>query len=526
MDRFDLVSKNEQSPLRTFLDQTNRYHLPLLIILAVAVRLPDLTSTDRFILGWRPTDLASIALNYYRHGFDFFFPQVHWGGNGPGYVEMEFPLLPFMIALAYKAFGIHDWVAIVIPFLSGIGLVVCTYLLARLVANSVVAVFAGIIVAVSPALIPLTTELWPDPPMVFLASLSMFELIKWTKSDSWVDLIVGAISASLAILLKLTALYILVPIFFLYIHKYRRLWWTKLQGWILLLIVVGPPVLWYWHSYTLYRDYHNTFGILTGGYMKFGTLEILFSPSFYSHTVLKLATYHLGIFASAGLAIGLFLYKRFHPISMRYWLASCVLYVLVAARGIEIGHYQYLLPVLTPCAVLSAEGLEWATRRLAKSSWTPTFIMKNSVLLTIVLLSMLASSMFGTVSFRERDQYAWPLWEKWKKAGVAAGRVTEPGSLIIVSDPQMDQVAPGRHMTPPDVFYFSDRRGWYMSLSWLTSQAIDSLRNMGAKYFVVPGCYATYFAQQRNHIEEYLSAYYTIVMNNEDAIIYELQRKK
>ena len=32
--------------------------------------------------GWRPTDLASIALNYYPDGFDFFYPQVFWGGGG------------------------------------------------------------------------------------------------------------------------------------------------------------------------------------------------------------------------------------------------------------------------------------------------------------------------------------------------------------------------------------------------------------------------------------------------------------
>src|SRR5262245_17887806 len=87
--------------------------------LAFLVRAP--------ILGWRPSDLASIALSYFRNGFHFFYPQVFWGGNGPGYVEMEFPLLPFVTALLFKCFGVHEWLCIAVSEMMGLCLVWTIY---------------------------------------------------------------------------------------------------------------------------------------------------------------------------------------------------------------------------------------------------------------------------------------------------------------------------------------------------------------------------------------------------------------
>ena len=93
--------------------------------LTFAAQLAVLSQRDVVILEWRPTDLAAIALNYYRNGFDFLHPQILWGGNGPGYVEMEFPLTPVLASpCCIRVFGVHDWVALAIPMMFGIGLAV------------------------------------------------------------------------------------------------------------------------------------------------------------------------------------------------------------------------------------------------------------------------------------------------------------------------------------------------------------------------------------------------------------------
>src|SRR5919197_5276001 len=59
---------------------------------------------------WRQADVAMIAENFYRHGFNLFYPQINWAGPAPGYVGTEFPLVPFLAAGLYQIFGVQDWI--------------------------------------------------------------------------------------------------------------------------------------------------------------------------------------------------------------------------------------------------------------------------------------------------------------------------------------------------------------------------------------------------------------------------------
>ena len=56
---------------------------------------------------WRQSDTAAIARNFARYGMNLFRPQIDWGGAGPGYVETELPLLPWLTAGLYLVFGEH-----------------------------------------------------------------------------------------------------------------------------------------------------------------------------------------------------------------------------------------------------------------------------------------------------------------------------------------------------------------------------------------------------------------------------------
>jgi 4-amino-4-deoxy-L-arabinose transferase-like glycosyltransferase len=120
------------------------------VALTFAAQMAVLSQRDVVILEWRPADLAAIALNYYRNGFDFLHPQILWGGNGPGYVEMEFPLLPYCVALLYSVFGVHDWVALVIPMMCGIGLAVVVNRLTAHFFGAAAGFIAGLFVATAP----------------------------------------------------------------------------------------------------------------------------------------------------------------------------------------------------------------------------------------------------------------------------------------------------------------------------------------------------------------------------------------
>src|SRR6266496_3051917 len=80
-----------------------RYAAVIIIVFGILIRLPltflplTYSTTDT----WRQADTASIAHNFIKSG-NILYPQINWGGNGPGYVEAEFQLMPFIVSILYR----------------------------------------------------------------------------------------------------------------------------------------------------------------------------------------------------------------------------------------------------------------------------------------------------------------------------------------------------------------------------------------------------------------------------------------
>jgi hypothetical protein len=71
-----------------------RHELLLLsAILACGLAIRVIEISQPFVDAWsrREADVAMIAENFYRTGFNIFQPQVNWAGNAPRYVGTEFP---------------------------------------------------------------------------------------------------------------------------------------------------------------------------------------------------------------------------------------------------------------------------------------------------------------------------------------------------------------------------------------------------------------------------------------------------
>ena len=84
-------------------------HRFLLGILALAL-LPRLIHLDSRPLGphaWRQCDTASVARNFHQNGYRLSAPQIDWAV--PGFVEMEFPLFPWVTSLGDAAVGEAEW---------------------------------------------------------------------------------------------------------------------------------------------------------------------------------------------------------------------------------------------------------------------------------------------------------------------------------------------------------------------------------------------------------------------------------
>lgn len=507
------------------LNRHGAIHVVVLLVSFVLARYELLSRLDSPVFGWRPADGGGIALNYFRHGFRFLYPQVLWGTSGNGYVEMEFPLIPYSTALLFKVFGAHEWVQLVLPMAAGLGLVWLTYCAGRRYFDARIALLAAWLVAVTPVLVMLTdTGIWADPPMVLCAGFGLYALAMGVEEQRLSWLVLGSASISLAVLLKLTALYIGLPVAFVFWKKYgAKLLWTP-QVWLVGAGILLPPLAWYWHAHGLYVQYHNTFGITGGGHLKFGGASLYGNPSFYGRTLRRVALYHLTPLFALGFCYGVYRLRARRSAFVLCWLAAIFVYIFVAAGGVNSGHYHYLMPLLPVFPLTAAVGMvdlfdAVAPRLAQKATWLPRAALVASVLVLVLSVAAAQSRFFA----RDREIDA-TMWWKKKRAGQKLKALTRDGSLIVVVDAHMNAETPETAMTPPDVFYFADRRGWYLATAWLTVNGVEELHRQGASTLIVSWLKPSDYAARGDAVISYLARSYATIMDDDDGLAFALDR--
>src|SRR5262245_48737154 len=194
-----------------------------LIALALALRCLGLTAPLLDYHSWRQADTAAIARNYARNGYHLFYPQVDWGGLTPGYVESEFPLYTYSLALLYGLFGDHVWLGRLLTALAGAASAVALYGLIRSSADqpgatapSRVALYAGLALALMPFPVYFGRTVMPDTWMLLAAILAIWTFRRWLDRPSTGRYLVALLCGALAPLAKTPNLLIVaVPLTYL-----------------------------------------------------------------------------------------------------------------------------------------------------------------------------------------------------------------------------------------------------------------------------------------------------------------------
>jgi 4-amino-4-deoxy-L-arabinose transferase-like glycosyltransferase len=530
-------------------DPRPRSQKAILLILAVALisRLPLVLDPARAVVGWRQSDLASVARNFYEHGHSLLYPQIDWGGAGPGFVEMEFPLVPWALGWLYRLTGgVHESLAGLLPTLSAIVTALVTYALGRRLFGNVAAIGAGVIVAVSPAFAGASQSLLSDPPMVAGCVLGLYAFLRWTDNRDeaggeggglgW--FLLSAISVAIAILLKPTAALIGLPLAWLAWLRFGRSIWLRPSLWLFAGLTLAPSLLWYWHAHALGATYGNTFGVIGSGYSKFTHPDLLLAREFYTRLAWRIGVYLLTPIGLLLFVAGLLRRPRpGQPIAWlaHIWMLACALYVAAIAEGNhQMIHYQ--LPLLPPMALLAGWGLDavvaWTRTRLAATApWAPAAVATAAGLL-------FAFSVFAAdyVYYTRADPSQ--LNRVMRERGQAVGQVLRADALIIyvtadfgnasLSGSASGAAMPrGSHMTPPDVFYFSGHRGWYLAIPWVTADEIAAMQQKGARYVVVSsymGDEVEEFRRGKPEIFASLRAHYAQILDRKDLVAFDLMQ--
>jgi len=151
---------------------------------------------------WRECDYAAVARNFYREGMNFLYPRIDWRGDGPGYAEMEFPVIPWTMAALYKIFGYHEVIGRVLIYAFSLLTLCIFFLLARRLLPPWGAFAASLFFVLSPLAVRVSNSLQPEGPMLFFYVATIYAFIRWLEADRWIRYGAALSATALAILIK------------------------------------------------------------------------------------------------------------------------------------------------------------------------------------------------------------------------------------------------------------------------------------------------------------------------------------
>jgi 4-amino-4-deoxy-L-arabinose transferase-like glycosyltransferase len=473
------------------------------VLLALGVRVIGICQPFVDLWSWRQADVATIAENFYRHGFNLFYPQINWAGSAPGYVGTEFPLVPFFAALLYIVFGVQDWIGRAVSLAFFTASLPFLYALVRNVVDDRAAVFAVGIYALTPLGLFASRAFMPDMPSLSLsiAGLSVFAGAIARPRSSALLLVAGALT-SLAILVKAPAVVIGLPLLALAWERYGGRLVFRRDLWLCAAVVLVFPVAWYSHAYLISTSHYP--------YHFFGRAGFGFeTPDGYLDIARGTVVEELTLPVTALMIAGAVLAWRTRARVFVWWLLAVVVFTVPLGEGST--HSWYQLPLVPIAAALGglAAGRAWsALLRRAGRGLASAVVGVGGIAVAVV-------------AFVQVKPWYDPWAEPLRAAGRELGRISPLGALVIIADDGN-----------PTALYYSGRRGWHAldGRVWgipadddEAIRQLEALRAEGAGYLAFTRYTAWWldgYPALRRHLEER----YLRVRDTADYVIFDLRR--
>jgi 4-amino-4-deoxy-L-arabinose transferase-like glycosyltransferase len=459
-----------------------------LAMLALVLRCYGVTAPLLDYHSWRQADTAAIARNYATNGFHLLAPQVDWGGQTPGYVESEFPLYSYSLALLYGVFGIHDWLGRLLTALASAVAVGALYGLALALWDRRAAVYAALALALLPFSIYFGRTVMPDTLMLLTAILALWTFYRWLERRSAGRFVVALLCGILAPLAKTpNVLICAVPLAYLtWAYRPPRAAWVALA--VYGLCFAAPSLLWMRHARDLPLDPHISFGI---GEKLFDT-TLLRDPHFYLllarssvRDVLTLAGLPFFVVGLASARSADQSARDAGPVVARVrwfphaWLVGALVFLCASAAGV-VGQDYYILPLAGPGALLIGLGLAHAQRYLASPGENTALVAAQShtgarlvVLWWKRLVPVLGVMGIAALSFVRVA----PLYQTTDFYRTLGQRV----DLALPAGERVGVIAPA----VSEILYYAGRRGWRLDAGVIVPGGLSSLPPLGVRYLLI-----------------------------------------
>lgn len=333
-----------------------------ILVVAFVLRLYKINIPLADFHSWRQVDTAAVARNYVKNGINLFRPvyddlsNVQSGMDNPNGLRMvEFPIYNAIVAVLYRTFPfttIEIWGRMTTVIFSLIIIAIIYYFLLK-EASRTAAIFGSFTYAVFPFFVFFSRVILPETAALAFAMSSIFFLYLSVNSKQKSALcffsyyLLSIIFFSLALLIKPTIIFYLLPILVLFYRKYKLNLIKKWDFYLYFLITLIPLFAWRTYIKNFPEGIPFSDWLFTSVNTDQGLKSIMFRPSFFRWLFFeRINNLILGGYLTFFFVLGVISkHKKYLLFS---FLISGLTYIFVFQGGnLQHEYYQTLiLPVL------------------------------------------------------------------------------------------------------------------------------------------------------------------------------------
>jgi hypothetical protein len=479
---------NLPAEIREFLMNKIKLILIFIFLVAAGLRFADaLRPVNR--ASWREADLGAVARNFATESMNPLYPRIDWRGNSPGYAEMEFPLYPYLIAITYKIFGVHDLFGRLWAFVFSLLMLFFFFKLAREFLTDLSLVFAFAFFAFNPLIVEFSTSVQPEGLMILGYTASVYFFLKWRESGKNKDFRYAAVATALTLLAKAPAAHIGLFFGALLLQKYGFAIFRQTRVWLFALVSLLPALLWHAHAKSLWKNYGNSLGV-SNEYHWIGA--DFFTNSYFIKGILFSEISVVWVYF--GLAVGAFaVFKGFHENVVRrclLWLASAFVMYLAAARtsADDWASYYHIFSV-PPAALLFGLGAGRFSEIFAGlfnfyGDFSRLERIKKSLLAIAAAIAVFAAFALEARQIRANLLEHRAADESYICAAKLKSALGKEGLILVSGGHCFDRDGYQTAYNASFMFYWLDRQGFNICVEDQQIEKVEEFAARGAKYFV------------------------------------------
>lgn len=466
---------------------TQRFRARLMLVIVLvgsALRLAYVNRPldDRMLSPWRQSDYTQLARNYWREDPNLFHPRIDWRRDGPGLVEMEFPLVPWTAGMLYRLVGYHEAILRALSAILEIGGLLLFAGLARRLLPDPGAVTALAFYAFNPLLVYLSTAMQPEPLMLFLSLLAIVLIERWDRTGSTVTLLLAGAALGGAILAKAPAACLGFVFAFVVLRRSGLAALKEARVWIGAVLALAPPTAWYLWGRRFWVLHGNSLGLSNES--PFLGFDMLHQPGWIFGLV-KWQT--IGVLMPLGWILLLAARRapRFATALPLAWLVSVWIMLFVSARTTaqNWAFYYHAIAVAPACLLMGAGIAALRGRDAARVLGLPPGHLRQLVGAALMAGTLVLSMAATVVVVRRRDESE--KLRALRDCGLHFLTQIPPEGRIVVRGGSMygsygNPVAHDQSM----LFAWLDRKGFTYGDQELSITLLTAFASRGGRYWI------------------------------------------